>query len=87
MQVRALGWEDSLEEGIATHSSILAQRIPWIEEPSRLQSTGSQRVDMTEVTQHARMQVSKLYLCFKIGKKITAYIKDYHKDYENTGSN
>ena len=40
----ALGWEDPLEEGTATHSSILAWRIPWTEEPGRLQSVGSQRV-------------------------------------------
>ena len=38
------GLEDSLEEGIATHSSILAWRIPWTEEPRGLQSMGSQRV-------------------------------------------
>ena len=38
------GQEDPLEEGMATHSSILALRIPWKEEPSRLQSIGSQRV-------------------------------------------
>ena len=43
-QVRFLGWEDLLEKGMATHSSILAQRIPWTEEPSRLQSMQSQRV-------------------------------------------
>ena len=42
--VRSLGWEDPLEEGMATHSSILAWRIPWIEEPGGLQSTESQRV-------------------------------------------
>ena len=36
------GWEDPLEEGMATHPSILAWRIPWTEEPSRLQSMGSQ---------------------------------------------
>ena len=42
--VRSLDWEDSLEAGIATYSTILAWRIPWIEEPGRLQSTGSQRV-------------------------------------------
>ena len=42
--VRSLGWEDPLEEGMATHSSILAWRIPWMEEPGGLQSTGSQRV-------------------------------------------
>ena len=43
-QVPSLSWEDSLEKEMATHSSILVWRIPWTEEPSRLQSTGSQRV-------------------------------------------
>ena len=42
--VRSLGQEDPLEKEMATHSSILAWRIPWMEEPGRLQSTGSQRV-------------------------------------------
>ena len=42
--VRSLGWEDPLEEGMATHSSILAWRIPWTEEPGGLQSVGLQRV-------------------------------------------
>ena len=40
MLVESLGWEDPLEEGMATHSSILAWRIPWIEEPAGLQSMG-----------------------------------------------
>ena len=48
MQVRSLGREDSLEEGMATHSSIFAWRIPWTEEPGGSQSIGSQRVDTTE---------------------------------------
>ena len=39
-QIRSLGQEDPLKEGMATHSSILAWRIPWTEEPGRLQSTG-----------------------------------------------
>ena len=43
-QVRSLDWEDPLEKGMATHSSILAWRIPRMEEPGRLQSMGSQRV-------------------------------------------
>ena len=43
-QVRSLGWEDALEKGMATHSSILAWRIPWTEEPGGIQSIGSQRV-------------------------------------------
>ena len=42
--VRSLGREDPLEEGMATHSSILAWRIPWTEEPDGLQPMGSQRV-------------------------------------------
>ena len=42
--VRFLGWEDNLEKGMAMHSNILAWRIPWIEEPGRLQSMGLQRV-------------------------------------------
>ena len=41
---QSLGWEDPLEEGTATHSNILAWRIPWIEESGGLQSMGSQRV-------------------------------------------
>ena len=41
--VQFLGWEDLLEKGMATHSSILAWRIPLTEEPGRLQSVGSQR--------------------------------------------
>ena len=43
-QVRSLGQEDPLEQEMATHSSIRAWRIPWTEEPGRLQSMGSQRV-------------------------------------------
>ena len=43
-RVRSLGWEDPLEKGMATHSSILAWRIPWTEELGRLQFTGSERL-------------------------------------------
>ena len=43
-QVRFLGWKDPLEKGMATHSGILAWRIPWTEEPGGLQSMGLQRV-------------------------------------------
>ena len=42
--VQSLGWEDLLEKEMATHSSILAWKIPWMEEPGRLQSMGSERV-------------------------------------------
>ena len=44
MWVQSLGWADSLEEEMATHSSIFAWRIPWTEEPNGLQSMGSQTV-------------------------------------------
>ena len=43
-QVLSLSWEEPLEKGMVTHSSILAWRIPWTEEPGGLQSMGSQRV-------------------------------------------
>ena len=46
-QVWFLDWEDPLEKEMATHSSILAWRIPWVEEPGRLQSMGLQESDMT----------------------------------------
>ena len=43
-RVRSLDWEDPLEKEMATHSSILTWKIPWMEEPGRLKSMGSQRV-------------------------------------------
>ena len=49
-QVRSLGWEDPLEKEMVTHSSTLAWRIPWTEEPGGLQSMGSQRVGPDRVT-------------------------------------
>ena len=45
MQVQSFSWEDALEKEMATHSRILAWRIPWTEKPGRLWSTGSQRVE------------------------------------------
>ena len=49
-RVQSLGWEDLLEKEMATHSSILAWKIPWTEEPGRPQSMGSQRVGHDGVT-------------------------------------
>ena len=46
--VCSLGWEDLLEKGVATHSSILNWRIPWTEEPDGLQSMGCKQLDTTE---------------------------------------
>ena len=55
MPVPCLGWEDPLEEEMATHSSILAWRTLWTEEPAGLQSMGSQS-DMTECTHNKQVQ-------------------------------
>ena len=52
MQVQFLGWEDPLEEEMTAHSNILAWKIPWTEEPDRLESQGSQRVGHNWVTKH-----------------------------------
>ena len=49
-QMQSLGWEDPLKKGMATHSCILAWRIPWTEEPGGLQSMGSQRVGHDRAT-------------------------------------
>ena len=65
-RVRSLGWKDPLEEGMATHSSILAWRIPWTEEPGRLQSMESQRVghawsDWTRALLHFLLSVLSVW--------------------------
>ena len=49
-QVQLLDWENPLEEGMATHSNILAWEISWTEEPGRLQSMGLQELETTEAT-------------------------------------
>ena len=58
--IPSLYWEDPLEEGMAAHSSILAWRIPWTEEPSGLQSTGPQRVGHDLAIEHANHLTSAL---------------------------
>ena len=66
--VLSLDWEDPLEKGKATHSSILALRIPWTEEPGRLWSTQSQESDATEATYFhsicGNQNFTKTYSCF-----------------------
>ena len=61
-QVQSLGWEDLLEKEVATHSSIFAWRIPWTEEPDRLQSMGSQRVRHDSAT--SLLADQKTYMLF-----------------------
>ena len=63
--VRSLGREDPLEKEMATHSSILAWRIPWTEEPGGLQSTGWQRVGTTEGLH--LLQNIQSSLCYRVG--------------------
>ena len=59
-RVQSLSWEDPLEEEMATHSSILAWRIPWTKEPGRLQSIGLQKKShMTETPEHAHTYIYK----------------------------
>ena len=64
IQVQFLGWEDPLEPEIATHSSILAWKIPWAEAPGGLQSTGLQRVGHDRATEHARSPTHMKYCCW-----------------------
>ena len=59
--VQSLGQEDPLEEGMAAHSSILAWRIPWTEEPGWLQSIRCKESDTTEATEHTCMHISYIF--------------------------
>ena len=72
--VRSLGQEDPLEKEIAAHSSTLAWKIPWTEEPGRLQSMGLQRVGhdlSTEQQQYNVVYVTLVYfICYKIATAI-----------------
>ena len=75
-RVHSLGWEDPLDEEIATYSNILVYRIPWTEEPDGLQSTGSQRVGHHWATSHTHTHSkadlilnSKLFTFFVLAKK------------------
>ena len=69
MWVRSLGLEDPLEEGMATHSSILAWSIPWTEEPGGLQSLGSQRVGHDQ--EHTHVHIWHFNIEFSNDMKIT----------------
>ena len=66
MWVQFLGWEDPLEEKMATHSSILAWKIPWTEETSGLQSMGQQRAGHNLVTEHTCTWT--MYVVHRAGK-------------------
>ena len=63
MWVQFLGWEDPLEEGTETHSSILPWRVPWTEEPGGLQSMGSQRVRRDLACTYIYRVMTDLHCC------------------------
>ena len=67
MQVQSLGWEDPLEEEIATHSSILAWKIPRTGEPGRLQSVGSQS--------WTRLKLLSMHACMNLGMHVPFSIR------------
>ena len=69
MWVQSLGAEDPLEKEMAIHSSILAWRIPWTEEPGELQTMGSQRVSRTRL-KRLRMQCNDWHRCGSLGHKL-----------------
>ena len=73
-QVWSLGWEDSLEKETATHSSILAWRIPWTEKPCGLQSIGLQRIGQDQATNIFTFTVNLTFIYLYKGKKIPILI-------------
>ena len=79
-QVRFLGWEDTLEKEMATHSSTLAWKIPWTEEPDRLQFMGSQRVGRDWATSLSLSLCHIPYVSHSKGVKIYLQHKLLHAD-------
>ena len=70
-RVRFLGWEDPLEKEMAIHSSTLAWKIPWMEEPDRLQPSGLQRVRHDWATSlSSSVEMGKLYISGRVGIRI-----------------
>ena len=70
--VWALGWEDQLEKGMATHCSVLAWRIPWTEEPDGLQYMGHKELDMTKWLTYMHVQV---YVCMYVCVSMCVILK------------
>ena len=75
---QSLGWEDPLEKEMATHSSILAWRIPWREEPGRLQSAGSQRVRHNWATS---LQNNRIHIVIKFACNLQETIYQVSKQF------
>ena len=79
MQVRSQGSEDPLEEEMATHSNILAWRIPWTEEPGSLQSMGSQRVGHNWATNTFTFTFFDFEKCFGVSS-LSSHWADHHRE-------
>ena len=77
------GWEGPLEEEMATHSRILAQRIPWTEEPSRLQFMGQQRVGHDWAKPHTQSLVSTPLFSSHEHFQVNDYVFSPHKDFSD----
>ena len=80
-QVGFLGWEDPLEKEMATHSSVLAWRIPWTEKPGGLQSMGSQRAGHNRVTNTFIAQDVSVQQPLQ-GMLLTSALKIFNQNYE-----
>ena len=82
--VRSLGQEDPLEKEMATHSSIIAWRIPWMEEPGGQQSTGSQRVGHNRETSLSLSVVTLVQLdrCSGLGRRVWTLCDKYEQPLE-----
>ena len=76
-QVQSLGWEDPLEKEMATYSSILAWRIPWTEEPGRLQSMGLQRVGHDWVTSFSLFTLALVTAGSQFQLRFIIYSRDW----------
>ena len=89
--VWSLGWEDSLDKEMATHSSIFAWKIPWTEEPGGLQSMGSQRVRQKWATNiltfYFRIQITYVpFIYFPILSQININITGFNTFYNEVSS-
>ena len=79
-RVRSLGWEDLLEKEMATQSSVLAWKIPWMEEPDRLQSMGSQRVgNDQEISLSLSVYSCHLFLISSASVRSIQFLPSFHE--------
>ena len=75
--VQSLGWEDPLEKGMATYPSILAWRIPWTEEPGRLESQGCKELDSSNLAHTAHLHFNPGFCSFTQG--VSSYLRLFQR--------